>query len=129
MQYNAILMLPGNIIHRNKHGFHHQAVILENGYIYENTPKRGEHVSRLDDFIRKAGESLRVSTYPLPRRLAHLERVEQQLQTPRKWSVLNNCQDTVSRITEGQARSHQRTEFLWATFFAFIGVYALKKSA
>jgi hypothetical protein len=86
--------------------------------------------SRLDTFIRKAGDSLRVSTYPPLQRLAHLERVKQQLQTSRKWSALvNNCQDTVSRITEGRAKSYQRAGIVWAAILAFIGIYAAGKSA
>lgn len=127
MQHN---LMPGNIIHRNKSGFDHPAIILENGYVYENTPYQGEHVSLLSDFIRKAGNSLKVSEYPFWQRRIHLDRVAQQLQSPRQWSaLLNNCQDTITRITEGDASSYQRSQIFLAIFLTVLGVYTLQKTA
>ena len=120
MNYNELL--PGNVIHQKKFGFDHQAIIYDGFYVYENSPGRGEHLSRLDEFIKQAGNSLRITTYPPLQRQIHLNRINQQLRIRRAWSVLNNCQDTVTRITEGHARSHQRTEMIWMALFAFVGV-------
>jgi hypothetical protein len=73
---------------------------------------------------------LKISEYPFWQQRIHLDRVKQQLQSPKPWSAIsNNCQDTIARITEGDARSYQRSQIFLGIFLAVIGIYTLQKAA
>ena len=90
---------PGDIVARRKGLVMHKGLVLRDGRILHNTPRRGEHVSSWQEF--SAGRRVAVSRPvrsvvadpPNQRRGYHLLR--------------NNCEHTVSRAMSGEAESPQ----------------------
>lgn len=118
-------LVPGNVIEMKKDGiFDHPAIVMPGDKVYENTPEDGEHLSPLSNFLQKAGNTIQVKAYHPNDRQKHIGKVQQQLSQRRSWSILNTCQDTVTRITHGKAHSPQRNTIIGiavvATAFYFI---------
>ena len=102
-------LVPGNVIERKKDGvFDHPAVIMPGRKVYENIPGIGEHLSDLSDFLLKAGNKIQIKTFSPLKQRENILNVYDELRNPRAWSWLNNCQDSINRITAGQPKSHQR---------------------
>lgn len=118
----------GAIVQRIKNGvFDHQRVVVPGGLIYENKPDTGEGLYPLDDFMASAKDKLSVILPDWQDRLSILANIEKELKSPRKYSLLsNNCQDTVSRVVSGRARSHQR-EAVFAAAAMTITLIAIAK--
>lgn len=119
---------PGSIVRRVKDGlFDHPGVVVPGGLVYENRPDAGEGLYSLSDFIASAGGTLSAKLPDWEDRLIILANVRKELQSPRKYSLWgNNCQDTVSRVVEGRARSHQREAAIVAALMAIILIAAAK---
>lgn len=94
--------LTGDVVARRKGLVMHHGVVLSDGRVLHNTPRRGEHISTLDDFRRgrrvyrvgRAGVGM-ASLVPAAVPLRHYN------------LFTNNCEHTVSRLTEGRPRSGQ----------------------
>ena len=94
----------GDILSRRKGLVMHKGVALGDGRVLHNTPFRGEHVSSEHDF--RAGRRLYVERVDDVSRARALRRAE--LNRSRPYNLLtNNCEHTVSRVTDGRARSPQ----------------------
>lgn len=96
----------GDILSRPKLLFVHRGVYLGGGLVLHNLPGRGEHVSSLRDFAHNQLVSVR----PLPanKRPAAWQKVAATVKNPKPYdAVANNCDHTVTRITEGREYSYQ----------------------
>lgn len=95
---------PGDIVSRRKGFVMHRGIALGDGRVLHNTPFRGEHISSETEF--RAGKRLYTeSSVGAPhRRAARLAEAGEA----RSYNLFtNNCEHTVSRVTEGRARSPQ----------------------
>jgi len=103
------MFLTGDVIERRKGPVMHKGVVLPDGRVLHNTPRRGEHVSTLSEFA--AGHRVYLS-----RRTCDASRA-------RAWSAYpqaggsynlftNNCEHTVSRVAHGRAESPQLRGFI-----------------
>ena len=100
-------VLPGDIVLRRKGPVMHQGIALDDGRVLHNTPRRGEHVSSMEDFRRgKALRARRLDESQRARALRHArEAAEGKAQ--RYHLFRNNCEHTVTRATTGEPRSQQ----------------------
>ena len=102
---------PGDIVSRRKGLVLHKGVVLPDGGVLHNTPRRGEHVSTLWEFAD--GEPVAVERRPYALRRATLERAQYVRPRSRGYDLFsNNCEHTVSRVAEGRARSPQLGSWL-----------------
>lgn len=103
--------LPGDLLARRKGLVTHRGVALADGRVLHNMPGRGEHVSSAAEFSR--GHRVRVTpqTYSQRRRtLRSAGTLARELQggSRRHYSLFdNNCEHTMHRVADGEARSPQ----------------------
>ena len=94
----------GDVVSRRKGLVMHKGVALGDGRILHNTPFEGEHVASESEF--RAGRRLYVE-----RRdggTAAIIRARSYVRENRQYNLFtNNCEHTVSRATDGQAKSPQ----------------------
>ncbi len=94
----------GDVVSRRKGLVMHKGLYLGGGRVLHNTPSRGEHVCSEHEF--RAGRRLYVEhrqrgrLSPQHQRLLGSERRSYNLFT-------NNCEHTVTRLTEGKPKSPQ----------------------
>lgn len=94
-------LVSGDVVARRKGLVMHKGVLLADGRVLHNTPSRGEHVSSLDDF-RRGQRVYRVGGRASGRYLAAAA------VGGRRYNLFtNNCEHTVSRVTEGRSHSQQ----------------------
>lgn len=94
--------LSGDVVARRKGVVMHKGVMLADGRVLHNTPRRGEHISTLDEFRR--GKRV----YRVGQAGVRSARADPRLQLLRPYNLFtNNCEHTVSRLTDGRARSGQ----------------------
>lgn len=95
----------GDILTRPKFSFiDHAGVYLGNGLVLHNSPEKGEHVSDIDEFA--SGREVGVTPTSPNAKAKIMERVQTTLRNPRVYDApTNNCEHTVTRITEGRAYS------------------------
>ena len=100
-------VLPGDIVLRRKGPVMHQGIALGDDRILHNTPRRGEHVSSMDDFRR--GRKVRARRLGETQRARALRHAQDAANGgARRYNVFrNNCEHTVTRATTGKARSSQ----------------------
>lgn len=100
-------VLPGDIILRRKGPVMHQGIALGDDRVLHNTPRRGEHISSMEDFRRgKRVRARRLDETQRARALHHAQAATQG--GARRYNVFrNNCEHTVTRATTGKARSSQ----------------------
>ena len=99
--------LPGDIVLRRKGPVMHQGIALRDDRVLHNTPRRGEHVSSMEDFrrgkivrARRLGETQRARALHNAEHAAHGD--------ARRYNLFrNNCEHTVTRATTGNAKSSQ----------------------
>ena len=85
----------------------HQGIALGDGRVLHNTPRRGEHVSSVEDFRRgKALRARRLDERQRARALHHAHEAADG-KTQRYHLFRNNCEHTVTRATTGKAKSPQ----------------------
>ncbi len=100
-------VLPGDIVLRRKGPVMHQGIALDDGRVLHNTPRRGEHVSSLEDFRRgKTLRALRLDESQRARALRHAHEAAEG-KAHRYHLFRNNCEHTVTRATTGKPRSPQ----------------------
>ncbi|NBC22867.1 MAG: hypothetical protein GVY21_05265 [Gammaproteobacteria bacterium] len=104
--------LPGDVVARRKGLVMHHGVVLADGRILHNTPRRGEHVSTLAEF-GKGHRIYRVGSTGARR--AYSEGRRYNLFT-------NNCEHTVSRYTHGRPSSDQLRSWLAGVSLAAVGL-------
>ena len=99
--------LPGDIVLRRKGPIMHQGIVLGDDRILHNTPRRGEHISSMQDFRRgKAVRARRLDETQRARALHHAEHAAHG--DARRYNLLrNNCEHTVTRATTGNGTSPQ----------------------
>ena len=85
----------------------HQGIALDDGQVLHNTPRRGEHVSSMEDFRR--GKALHAQRLDETRRARALHRAHEAAKgkAQRYHLFRNNCEHTVTRATTGKAESPQ----------------------
>lgn len=100
-------VLPGDIVLRRKGPVMHQGIALDDGRVLHNTPRRGEHVSSMEDFRR--GKSLRARRLDESQRARALRHAHEAAEgkAQRYHLFRNNCEHTVTRATTGEPRSQQ----------------------
>ena len=100
--------LPGDILLRRKGPVMHQGIALGDDHVLHNTPRRGEHVSTMEDFRRgKTVRARRLGETQRARALHHAEHAAQG-EHPQRYNLFrNNCEHTVTRATTGNATSPQ----------------------
>ena len=98
---------PGDIVLRRKGPVMHQGIALDGNRVLHNTPRRGEHISSMDDFRR--GKTVRTRRLDETRRTRALHHVRDTISGDnRRYNLFrNNCEHTVMRATTGQANSPQ----------------------
>ncbi len=99
--------LPGDIILRRKGPIMHQGIALRGDRVLHNTPRRGEHISSMQDFRRgKTVRARRLGETQRARALHHAEHSAHGY--ARRYNLFrNNCEHTVTRATTGNAMSSQ----------------------
>jgi len=120
-----ILYKSGDILKRRKALItKHVGIYLGDGFVFHNTPDRGEHVSTIDVFAN--GQEIEVKPIPNKNRPVVLRAVKIGLYKPKKYNLfLNNCEQTVSKITTGQSSSPQ---LYIAVLLTAITLYAMAKA-
>lgn len=110
---------PGDILRRDDGIYFHYGVAWYNGQVLHNTIKRGEHLVSLETFIQdKPLEVIR--THPSKRNTV-LQNASGVLGNPQSYDLIfNNCEQTATRISQGQPRSRQLL-----TACLLIGVFVL----
>ncbi|MEM9623918.1 MAG: hypothetical protein AAF993_19915 [Pseudomonadota bacterium] len=94
----------GDVLSRRKGLVMHRGVALGHDRVLHNTPARGEHISSVAEF--RAGRRLYVESGHAASRLRAQR--EQHRQPAGDYHILrNNCEHTVSRVTDGRAHSPQ----------------------
>ena len=95
---------PGDILSRRKGVIMHKGILLDDGSVYHNTPRRGEHVSSFSEFSK----SRNVYAEPIDDFQREDALWGAKLYPRRRYNPLtNNCEHTVSRATTGSQRSPQ----------------------
>ncbi|MEE4300627.1 MAG: lecithin retinol acyltransferase family protein [Pseudomonadales bacterium] len=96
---------PGDVVSRPKGLVEHVGLVVDGGRVLHNIPGRGEHVTSLSEF--SAGRPVRIERSPPEERLMRLARAGHD-GTGRDYHLLrNNCEHTVSRVSDGEPRSRQ----------------------
>jgi len=104
--------LPGDVVARRKGLVMHHGVVLADGRILHNTPRRGEHVSTLAEFA-KGHRVYRVGSTGARRPYS----------ASRRYNLFtNNCEHTVSRYAEGRASSRQLRGWVAGVSLAAVGL-------
>lgn len=100
-------VLPGDIVLRRKGPVMHQGIALGDDRVLHNTPRRGEHISSMEDFRR--GKTVRARGLDETQRARAMRHAQDAAQGgARRYNVFrNNCEHTVTRATTGKARSSQ----------------------
>ena len=99
--------LPGDIVLRRKGLVMHKGIALDDGRVLHNTPRRGEHVSSMEDFRRgKPLRSRRLDETQRARALRHAHGATEG-NAERYHLFRNNCEHTVTRAATGNAKSPQ----------------------
>lgn len=84
----------------------HHGVVLPSGEVLHNTPLEGEHRSSEEEF--RKGRRMYVAGHIEPMNHWRLRSVDEDPASPRPYNPLtNNCEHTVTRVTEGVAYSPQ----------------------
>lgn len=116
----------GDILTRPKFPFIHKGVYLGDGHVFQNTPDHGEHVTDIVGFA--SGEVVSVQPTPKKEKPNILKRVTESLRHPKPYShTNNNCEHTVTRVTEGRSYSTQLTITLIVIFSLAIFAVAKRK--
>ena len=118
-----VIIRPGDILKRDKGLHEHVGVAWFDGRVLHNSPRRGEHLSSLDEFA--AGRVIRVQ--PTPAR--YRDRVRANggavLQAPRDYNLLrNNCEHTAHYVVHGRSKSPQL--LAWTAVALFGALVALR---
>ena len=101
----------------------HKGVALGDGTILHNTPFRGEHVTSEQEF--RAGKRMYIERLDEDERRRALSRLRSGRE--RSYNLLtNNCEHTVTRATEGKARSPQLQSWVVGTTLA-VAAFALTR--
>lgn len=100
-------VLPGDIVLRRKGPVMHQGIALGDDRVLHNTPRRGEHISSMEDFRRgKTVRARRLDQTQRARALRHAGHAAEG--NARRYNLFrNNCEHTVTRATTGEATSRQ----------------------
>ena len=109
---------PGDVISRRKGVFMHRGIMLEDGNVLHNTPLQGRHTSTLAEFSKNK------TIYPANNRpevryrtLTNAANDEHHRYNP----FSNNCEHTVTRATNNEARSPQLRGLVVGAAIAAIG--------
>jgi hypothetical protein len=95
----------------------HRGVSLGDGRVLHNTPFRGEHVCSEAEF--RAGKRMYVTSRRQAARSPWLLEQHHAQRRLRGYNLLtNNCEHTVSRITQGRAESPQLRSWIVSTGLA-----------
>ena len=95
---------PGDIVARRKGLVMHKGIVLGDGRILHNRPRKGEHLSSEQEF--RAGRRMRV--IPLPEAARQRTLRAAMANDPRPYNLFtNNCEHTVQRAATGRASSPQ----------------------
>lgn len=103
--------LPGDLLARRKGLVTHRGVALADGRVLHNVPGRGEHVSSCAEFGR--GHRVWVTPQSYAQRARTLRAAQafaRELDSGagRHYSLFdNNCEHTMHRVADGEARSPQ----------------------
>lgn len=96
----------GDVLSRPKGLLIHKSVYLGGGKVFHNTPKKGEHISDINDFSK--GRPITVEKTQLSGSHLALRRVAISLKAKRKYyATSNNCEHSVTRVIHGKAESSQ----------------------
>lgn len=97
---------PGDILSRRKGLIMHKGILMDDGSVYHNTPRRGEHVSSFTEFSKNRN----VYAEPTDEYTREEALWGAKLYPRRRYNPFtNNCEHTVSRATTGSQRSPQLT--------------------
>ena len=115
--FEHIAPTAGDILSRPKFPFVHRGVYLGNGHVLHNTPAHGEHVSDIATFAQTHQVSVERISGHKKAEIRH--RAFQTIIRPAPYNaVKNNCDHTVTRITEGIPTSQQ----LLFTILVLLGI-------
>ncbi len=94
----------GALVYRRKGPVMHVGISLGDGRVLHNTPRRGEHISTLEEFA--CGKPIRISPVSTEAE-ARLEHLDMEAFERSYNLITNNCEHTASRAARGQASSPQ----------------------
>lgn len=116
---------PGTILSRRKGLIMHKGILLEDGTVYHNTPRRGEHVSSFAAFSKNRD----VFAEPTDEFTREEALWGAKLYPRRRYNpITNNCEHTVLRAATGRQRSPQLTSIFISGGIA-LATLALTRSA
>ena len=122
-----IAMACGTILSRPKGIFAHWGITTERGTVFHNTPEKGEHEATFEQFA--AGQAVRwhqriddVGSFLGRLRL-------RRIQNKSYCALTNNCEHTVTALTENHPRSPQLITILAVIGGACIALIFLRKSS
>lgn len=108
---------PGDVVSRRKGLVMHRGIVLDDGSVLHNTPLRGQHVSSLSEFSK--GRRVYEAQHGAELRMSTLNKVDS---SERRYNPFtNNCEHTVTRATDGKARSPQLRGLLLGGALAVAG--------
>lgn len=118
---------PGDILLRPKgQVIDHLAIALGNGFVFQNTPEKGEHLATISEYA--SGKRVTVRKQPRANRRRTLHSIWDRLHNPRPYDVLNNnCEHPIYEATTGKAKSPQLRIVLTVLGVAVIAATALQK--
>lgn len=100
---------PGDVVSRRKGLVMHRGIVLEDGQVFHNTPRQGEHISSLNEF--RQDKRMFVHEMNAPERLEALRSCGQE--SDRGYNLFtNNCEHSISRAATGKGKSPQLISFL-----------------
>lgn len=115
---------PGTVLARRKGLIMHKGILLEDGSVYHNTPRRGEHVSSFASFSKNRN----VYAEPTDEFTREEALWGAKLYPRRRYNpITNNCEHTVSRAATGSQRSPQLTSLFLSGGIA-VATLALTRS-
>ncbi len=122
MSASYAIIRPGDILRRPKGLHEHVGVAWFDGRVLHNSPRRGEHLSSVDEFA--AGRAVRVQPTPTHYRSRVLANGVAVLRAPRGYHLLrNNCEHTAHYVVHGRPTSPQLLAWtVIALFGAFVAL-------
>ena len=111
----------GDVVSRRKGPVMHRGVVMLSGDVLHNTPFQGVHVSTQNEFSKNK----RVKASELPRnvRQATLSRLSKAEDVYRSYNPFtNNCEHTVTRLTQGNSSSPQLKGILIGAAVGAVGL-------
>lgn len=122
MNQIATLRIGDLLVCPKPHGlFSHVGVVAGSNTVFQNTPEKGEHLARVDEFSPGGAPVSVHRTGANP--FAVMTRIQAALAAPKRYDLARrNCEHSAYEAVEGRPRSPQLA--FWLVLAAIAGVVA-----